>query len=92
MPEKKTSRKLALAAGLVAAFGLTMAASAPQPAEAVAAAQDCYYFSDSSHTQPVGARGKDCCGRSIDWGTTSPYFYCEPVPVCVWCPPDSEVI
>jgi len=89
---KKTSpaaRKLALAIGLIAVLSLAVAASAPRPAEPISN-QDCYYFNNASHTTQVGARGKDCCGNSIDWGVTSPYFYCEPVPVCIWCPPPSE--
>lgn len=67
---------------------LTVLAAAPKPAEA-ASNQDCTFFSDTSHTQVVGQRGKDCCGNSIDSGVTSPYFTCEPVPVCIWCPPTS---
>jgi hypothetical protein len=87
-PEKKTSRKLALALCLIAALCLVLAASAPT-AEAVSN-QNCYYFADAAHTQPVGARGFDCCGKSINWGVTSPYSYCEQRPICVWCPPDTE--
>ena len=91
MPEKRTlsaPRKLILAVGLIAALSLAVVASMPQPAEA--ANVDCYYYSDSTFTTLVGARGKDCCGNPIDWGVTSPYVRCEPVPVCVWCPPPNE--
>jgi hypothetical protein len=92
MTEKRISpaaRKLVLAVGLIAALSFAVSATAPRPAEAVSN-QDCYYYSDSTFTHLVGARGKDCCGNPIDWGVTSPYVRCEPVPVCIWCPPPSE--
>jgi hypothetical protein len=81
-------RKLVVACGLTCALALTVLAAAPKPAEAVSN-QDCTFFSDTSHTKVVGQRGVDCCGASIDSGVTSPYFTCEPVPVCIWCPPTS---
>lgn len=89
MIEKKTlsaPRKLKLALGLVAALALTVAASAPRSAEAISN-QNCTYFSDDTYTTVVGERGKDCCGASLDWGVTSAFSRCEPVPVCIWCPP-----
>lgn len=92
MNDKKTlslPRKLVLACGLSCALVLTVLAAAPKPAEAAVGNQDCTYFSDASHTKVVGQRGLDCCGNSIDSGVTSPYFTCEPVPVCIWCPPTS---
>jgi hypothetical protein len=82
-------RKLVVACGLTCALALTVLAAAPKPAEAAAGKQDCTFFSDASHTTVVGQRGVDCCGNSIDSGVTSPYFTCEPVPVCIWCPPIS---
>jgi Family of unknown function (DUF6289) len=91
MTEKKTlstPRKLVVALGLTGAIALTVSATAPRPAEA-ASNQDCTFFSDASLSQVVGQRGVDCCGNSIDSGVTSPYFTCEPVPVCIWCPPTS---
>jgi hypothetical protein len=92
MTFKKTlsvPRKLILAGGLMTALTLAVTASAPRQAEAAVGNQDCTYFSDSSHSTVVGVRGKDCCGASIDWGVTSAYVTCEPVPVCIWCPPTS---
>ena len=83
-----TPRKLIVALGLTCALALTVLATVPRPAEA-SSNQDCTYFSDESHSQVVGRRGVDCCGASIDSGVTSPYFTCEPVPVCIWCPPVS---
>ena len=91
MTEKKTlssPRKLIVALGLTCALALTVLATTPRRAEAVNN-QDCTYFSDASHSQVVGQRGVDCCGNSIDSGVTSPFFTCEPVPVCIWCPPTS---
>ncbi len=89
MTQKKTlSRKLAVALGLTFALALTVLAVAPRTAEAVSN-QDCTYFSDATHSHVVGTRGVDCCGASIDSGVTSPYFVCEPVPVCIWCPQTS---
>jgi hypothetical protein len=82
------SRKLVAALGLTCALALTVLATSPRPADA-ASNQDCTYFSDASLSQVVGQRGVDCCGNSIDAGVTSPYFTCEPVPVCIWCPPSS---
>jgi len=84
-----TPRKLIVALGLTCALALTVLATAPRQAEAAIQNQDCTYFSDASHSKVVGQRGVDCCGNSIDSGVTSPYFTCEPVPVCVWCPPVS---
>ena len=90
MTEKtlSTPRKLVVALGLACALALTVLATAPRTAEA-ASNQDCTYFSDATQSQVVGQRGVDCCGASIDWGVTSPFFTCEPVPVCIWCPPTS---
>ncbi|MBW8878491.1 MAG: hypothetical protein JF614_26320 [Acidobacteria bacterium] len=90
MTEKtlSTPRKLVVALGLTCALALTVLATTPRTAEA-ASNQDCTYFNDDSHSQVVGQRGVDCCGASIDRGVTSPYFTCEPVPVCIWCPPSS---
>ena len=93
MTQKKTlsaPRKLVVALGLTCALALTVLATTPRPAEAKISNQDCTYFSDDSHSEVVGQRGVDCCGASIDWGVTSPYFTCEPVPVCIWCPPPSS--
>jgi hypothetical protein len=91
MTEKtfSTPRKLIAVLGLTCALALTVLATTPRLADAAAIKQDCTYFSDASHSKVVGQRGVDCCGNSIDWGVTSPYFTCEPVPVCVWCPPVS---
>lgn len=92
MTEKKTltpPRKLIVALGLTCALALTVLATAPRSAEAISN-QDCTYFSDASHSQVVGQRGVDCCGASIDWGVTSSFFTCEPVPVCIWCPPPTS--
>jgi Family of unknown function (DUF6289) len=82
------TRRIVLAFWLILALGLAVAASMPRPAEA--AHVDCYYYSDATFTVLVGASGVDCCGNPIDWGVTSPYVRCEPVPVCIWCPPPSE--
>lgn len=87
-PKKTLPRKLVVALGLTFALALTVFAVAPRTAEASSGGnQDCTFFSDASHSQVVGQRGLDCCGNSIDAGTTSPYFVCEAVPVCIWCPP-----
>ncbi len=91
MTRKKTlalPRKLIVALGLTCALALTVLAVAPRTAEA-ASNQDCTFFSDATHSHVVGQRGVDCCGASIDSGVTSPFFTCEPVPVCIWCPPTS---
>lgn len=91
MTEKNTlsiPRKLIVALGLTCVLALTVLATTPRPAEA-ASNKNCTYFSDASHSTVVGQRGVDCCGNSIDSGVTSPYVVCEPVPVCVWCPPVS---
>lgn len=92
MTEKtlSTPRKLVVALGLTCALALTVLATAPRPAAAAISNQDCTFFSDASETQVVGQRGVDCCGASIDWGVTTPFFTCEPVPVCIWCPPPSS--
>jgi len=82
------SRKLVVALGLTCALALTVLAVTPRTADA-ASNQDCTFFSDETHSHVVGQRGVDCCGASIDSGVTSPYFTCEPVPVCIWCPPTS---
>ena len=92
MTQKKTlspSRKLVVAVGLTFALALTVVAVAPRTAEANSGNQDCTYYSDTTFTHVVGQRGVDCCGNSIDSGVTSPFFTCEPVPVCIWCPPTS---
>jgi hypothetical protein len=81
-------RKLVVALGLTCALALTVLAVAPRTVDA-ASNQDCTFFSDETHSHVVGQRGVDCCGASIDSGVTSPFFTCEPVPVCIWCPPTS---
>lgn len=47
-----------------------------EPVEA-AAQGVCFYFSDASRTEVVGARGTGCCGTVINWGIVTPFKQCE---------------
>jgi len=37
----------------------------------------CAYYSNSSYTTVVGARGNGCCGSVINWGIVTPYKKCQ---------------
>ncbi len=73
-------RKLLLVVVLVAA----VLASVPQTATA-GAGTICYYFSDASYSQIVGARGSNCCGNPVDWGVVTGFSFCF-AEYCASCP------
>ena len=76
-------RKLALGLAVIA---LTLLASA---SGTEAAPQGlCTYYNNDQHSQIVGQRGKDCCGKPVSWGSTSSFVECHQE-YCVWCPPES---
>ncbi len=62
----------------ILAFGLGIYAT-PTPVSAVVIAGPhiCVYYSDSTRTTAVGARGEGCCNSVISWGTTSSFVRCE---------------
>ena len=37
----------------------------------------CFYFSDATRTEVVGARGTGCCGVVINWGIVTRFKQCE---------------
>ena len=37
----------------------------------------CAYYSNSSYTTVVGARGAGCCGSTINWGVITAYKKCQ---------------
>ncbi|HET9209010.1 MAG TPA: DUF6289 family protein [Thermoanaerobaculia bacterium] len=80
---QKTLRKLTLAA-LVA--GATAFAAATSPTTA-AAASNCTYYSDASHTTVVGQYGKDCCNNTVAWGVKTQYSVCGGCFICYPPPP-----
>lgn len=42
----------------------------------------CIYYSDSTYTEVVGARGTGCCGRVINSGIVTEFRRCERI----YCP------
>lgn len=63
---------------LLASAGTALAFLVPAPtAEAIAGPGICTYYSNSSYTTVVGARGTGCCGAVIHWGVTSAFKRCE---------------
>ena len=75
-----TSRRVLLAAFLVAvlAFALTVST----PVTNAAPAGNCIFYSDASHTTEVGRLGKDCCNNPVHTGHTSSFYVCGGCFIC----------
>jgi hypothetical protein len=71
-------RKIVLMLLVLAVVAFAMTANV-QRVEAVGNLYVCTYYSDAAHTTVVGARGGGCCGRTTNWGVTSPYSVCYPL-------------
>lgn len=78
MTEQKKNRPRVLLAVLAVAF-VFVALIGALTIEPVEAAQQgvCFYFSDRTKTELVGARGTGCCGEVIDWGIVTLFKQCE---------------
>lgn len=75
---KLSHRSRILLAALAVAFvcAALIGVLAIEPAEA-AAQRVCFYFSDATKSEVVGARGIGCCGEVIDWGIVTRFKQCE---------------
>ena len=71
-------RRTLVAGALVAAAFLSL----PQDASA-GVGSICYYY--DANNQLVGARGYDCCGRSVSWGLVTQNSLCF-AEYCASCP------
>ena len=75
---KQNHRTRVRLAILAAVFALAALIGALQIEPAAAADQGvCFYFSDASRTEVVGARGTGCCGQVINWGVVTRFKQCE---------------
>ncbi|MPY91011.1 MAG: hypothetical protein GEU99_24250 [Luteitalea sp.] len=65
--------RLMILGGLVA---LVMSVGSFVAQAAAPAPKVCFYYSDDTFTELVGAHGTGCGGGVIDWGSISPYKVC----------------
>lgn len=78
---RKPFVRLFVAALLTASAIIAVTVLTPPAAEAIGQGV-CAYYSDSTYTTVVGARGTGCCGAVINWGVTTPYKRCDQI----YCP------
>lgn len=81
MTQQNNNRPQVLLAVLAVVFVFValIGALTIESAEAAAEQGVCFYFSDFTRTEVVGARGTGCCGEVIDWGIVTRFRQCEEV-------------